>query len=66
MADLIEKMDVIQKRLGGAGKAAKAVGVTLTSWGRWRTEKDKKRVTPSRQSALLIDMIYKQLMDKSA
>lgn len=32
----LEKMEALETALGGPGKAAKAAGVTLTSWGRWK------------------------------
>jgi molybdenum cofactor synthesis domain-containing protein len=34
--ELHEQMEVIEKHLGGAGKAALAAGVTATSWSRWK------------------------------
>ena len=33
---LQKQMEIIEKHLGGAGKAALAAGVTATSWSRWK------------------------------
>lgn len=53
--DLREKLLVIERKLGGPGKAAEACGVTLTSWGRW---KNPRGITPTGPRLKLIERLY--------
>ncbi|MDR3568863.1 MAG: molybdopterin biosynthesis protein [Syntrophobacteraceae bacterium] len=55
---LQKQMELIEKHLGGAGKAALAAGVTATSWSRWKAG----HPLPGGSSLKLIEKLHEEAL----
>lgn len=58
MEELLERLKAIEAHFGGPGAAAKAAGVTGTSWSRWKAGKP----APVGRSAWIIERLYEEAL----